>query len=298
MSEYGIQPTGYVRKPIAVILAELEAAMITEFGPGVIQTSQSPFGQLNGLIADLVAEIDERNLDLYQSIDPDQAEGNRLDILSRLRLINRGDSDDVELRKAITNDGQARVDIQDLSHAVKGLNGVTYAQVFVNETGEIDSNNLETGTVAVAVIGGSDIEIALAIRKYVVPGVNTYGNTRIESQIDGFCRSFSIIRPFEIDINLSVQVKTSKDKFGCPAPSTTSIKETLIEKWNEQRINGLDVSFYNVRSIIESFYGNVEVHSIIGERDEQEYLSNETVPIAFIEIAKFLENNITVSFVS
>ena len=57
MTDYGVQSTGYVRKPLSVILSEIEASMTTEFGPGVIQTSQSPFGQLNGLMADLVAEV-------------------------------------------------------------------------------------------------------------------------------------------------------------------------------------------------------------------------------------------------
>lgn len=66
MADFGVVPEGYVRKPISIILAEIEAAMATEFGPGVIQTSQSPLGQLNGLMADLIAEIEERNLDVYR----------------------------------------------------------------------------------------------------------------------------------------------------------------------------------------------------------------------------------------
>lgn len=295
MSEYGIQPTGYVRKPLAVILAELEAAMITEFGPGVIQTSQSPFGQLNGLAADLVAEIDEANLDLYQSYDPDQAEGVRLDILARLRLINRGDSNDVSLRQAITNDGQARVDVQDLTRAIRGLEGVTYAQVFVNETGEITNYGLERGSISIAVIGGSESEIAQAIRKYIVPGINTYGNTPVTSIIDGFCRQFSIIRPIQIPVTLRVELRASSDKFGCPPPSLQSVKEFLLEEWSELRVNGQDVSFYAVRSIIESQFSNMEVAVIRGERDEIEYADNQNVPIAFIEMAELTEDNLTVA---
>ena len=200
MSEYGVQPTGYVRKPIAVILSELEAAMITEFGPGVIQTPQSPFGQLNGLMADLVAEIDERNLDLYQSYDPDQAEGTRLEILGRLRLLDRGLETDSSFRKSITNEGQSRVDVQDLARAVKGLDGVTYSQVFVNETGEVTNYGLDRGTVAVAVIGGEDSDIVATMRKYIVPGINSYGNTQVSTTIDGYCRTLSFIRPVEIPV--------------------------------------------------------------------------------------------------
>ena len=295
MTDYGIQPTGYVRKPIQVILSELESAMVTEFGPGIIQTPQSPLGQLNGLMADLLAEVDERNLELYQSYDPDQAEGNRLDILYRLRLGNRGDASDIEVRKAITNDGQARVDIQDLSLAIDGLDGVTYAQVFVNETGEITNYGLERGSVSIAVIGGNDSEIAQQIRKYIVPGINTYGNTPVTSVIDGYCRQFSIIRPIQIPVTLRVEVRTVSDKYGCPPPSLQSVKSHLLDEWAKQRINGQDITFYSIRAIIEQQFSNVEVVTIIGERDDIEYSQNQDVPIAFIEMAELTDTNLTVA---
>lgn len=298
MTDYGVQSTGYIRKPIAVILAELEAAMITEFGPGVIQTPQSPFGQLNGLMADLLAEIDERNLEIYQSYDPDQAEGTRLDILGQLRLISRGTDSDSEFRKAMTNDGQARVDVQDLVRAVRGIDGVTFAQVFVNETGETTNYGLERGSVAVSVIGGDDQEISDVMRKYVVPGVNTYGNTYVTSNVDGYCRSMSIIRPVEIPVNLTVNIKITNDSFGCPPPSVSVINNALILAWGDLRVNGKDVSFYTVRSIIEKQFSNVEVVSIQGERDGIMYSFNETITIGFLEIGQLTVNNTTITVVS
>lgn len=284
MSDYGVKSTGYVRKPLAVILAELQSAMITEFGPGVIQTPQSPFGQLNGLMADLIAEIDERNLDIYQSVDPDQAEGNRLDVLGRIRDVYRGDNDDVAYRQKITNKGYARIDVQDLQQALTGLDGVTYAKVFVNETGEITNYGLSTGSISTVVIGGSDEEIAEVMRKYVVPGVNTYGNVYVTSTIDGYCRSMSIIRPIDILVNLTVTVRTTLDTFSCPAPSLLTVRELLVDNWNANRINGQDISNYAVRSIIESAYSNIEVISIVGSRDGESFGNNQTIPIAFTEI--------------
>jgi len=284
VTNYGVQPTGYVRKPISVILAELEAAMITEFGPGVLQTSQTPLGQLNGLMADLLAEIDERNLDLYQSYDPDQAENTRLDTLARLRLVSRGGLSDPQLRQAITNQGQARVDIQDLNQALSGIAGVTYVKVFVNETGEIDPE-LDSGLVSIAVLGGDDQEIADAIRRYIVPGVTTYGNTYITSQIDGFCRSVSVIRPINIIVNLDVAVQMKRDRFGCPPPSQAAIKQLIETGWDTDKINGLDPSFYTIRAIVERALTNVEVISVQGSRDGITYGVNEPVPINFIEMA-------------
>lgn len=295
MTEYGVQPTGYVRKPIAVILAEIEALMITEFGPGVVQTSQSPFGQLNGLVADLISEIDERNLEIYQSYDPDQAEGNRLDILGRLRLIDRNNETDAELRKSITNEGQSRVDIQDLSRAIKGLEGVTFVQVFVNETGEVTDFGLESGTISVAVIGGEDSEIAATMRKFVVPGINTYGNTYITSDVEGLCRSSAIIRPVDVPVSLTINAKSVPDKFGCPPPSPTAISETVADGWSESRINGLDPSFYSIRTIIENQFSNIEVIDVNGERDGESFGVNLPVLIGFIEIASIESSNVTVN---
>lgn len=297
MTEFGIQPTGYVRKPLATILAEIEAAMITEFGPGVIQTPQSPFGQLNGLVADLVAEIDERNLDIYQSYDPDQAEGTRLDILGRLRLISRGDDNDADFRKAITNDGYARVDIQDLNRAIAGLDGVTYTQVFVNETGEATDYGLERGSVAVAVVGGDEAEIVDTMRNFIVPGIDTYGNRQVTSSIDGFCRSLNIIRPVDITVDLNVQITITEDRFGCPAPSIISIKQILIDEWENQKINGQDVSFYTIRKIIESKFSNVQVVTVTGARDSIQYVENQPVPIAFMEFGKLTDASLTMGIV-
>ena len=285
MSSYGVQPTGYVRKPLSVILAELEAAMVTEFGPGVVQTPQSPLGQLNGLMADLLAEIDERNLDLYQSYDPDQAEGARLAILARLRLISRGALSDGDLRQAITNSGQGRIDTQDLARALSSISGVTYSQVFVNDSGETENPELERGFVAVAVIGGDDEAIAQTLRKFIVPGVSTYGNTYVTSNVDGFCRSMSIIRPVDVEVNVNLVVRLRRDQANCPPPSTEAIRMALEEGWLAARRNGMDVSAYSLRTIVEGTFSNVEVVSFTGERDSIENATNEPVLIGFTEIA-------------
>jgi hypothetical protein len=285
MTDYGVQPTGYVAKPLSVILAELEAAMITQFGPGVIQTPQSPLGQLNGLTADLVAEIEERNLDIYQSYDPDQSEGSRLDILARIRLINRGGMSDQDLRRALTNEGEGRIDIQDISRAVAGIDGVTYSRVLINDTGEFKPDGVSGGIVSLAVIGGEDQDIASVLRQYVVPGVDTFGNTQVSTEVDGFCRSVSIIRPVDVEVDLTVKVRRINDGRGCPPPSLFSLASFLANAWLISRDNGTDVSFYSIRSLIEAEYGNVEVTSINASRDGIAQPDNQPAEISLFEIA-------------
>lgn len=294
MTDYGISPTGFVRKPLTIILAELEAALITEFGPGVVQTSQSPLGQINGIFSEAAAKHWELAEDIYQSLDPDQAEGVRLDILGRIRRIGRavGEGDDA-FRRAITNAGQARIDLQDISRAIAALDGVTYSHVWVNDTGAIDGNLMPPGSICIAVTGGGDDAIAATIRKYVVPGVSMYGLTSIESLIDGFCRTFRILRPIEVPVELNVVVRTFKDSMGCPPPSATAIRTTLVN--GLYLLNGDDVTFYRIRSVIESAFSNVEVVSINGKRDGISQANNTDVVIGFIERASIATEDVSIT---
>lgn len=294
MADYGVQPTGFVRKPLGIILSEIENQMVSQFGVGVIQTSQSPLGQWNGTAANLIAILWEMCEDIYQSYDPDQAEGTRLDTLGRLRLLTRGlDEGDAEFRRAITNAGRARVDLQDLARAIRGLDGVTYSQVFVNDSNMVDSNAMAPNTVAVAVIGGDDDEIGSTMRTYIVPGISTSGNVTISTEIDGYCRSLQVIRPIPVPVKLTVTVRTMKDNFGCPAPSAAALRSAIVETIS--LINGEDITWFKIRSLIEGMFPNVEVVSIRGERDDNPFEANAPIPIAFIEIATLALEDITIT---
>lgn len=296
MTVYGVQPTGYVRKPLSTILSEIEAQMVTEFGPGVIQTSQSPLGQINGLMADLISEVWELAEAVYQENDPDQAEGVNLEILGRLRLLNRGAEDDAAFRRSITNQGRARIDLQDIARAVASIPGVIYSQVFSNDTATIDQNGLSPASVAVAVIGGDDDEIASTVRLYVVPGINTYGNVFVSTSIDGFCRTIGLVRPIIVPVTLVINVAVSKDQFGCPPPSPSAIKAALISNWEDTNVNGKDVTNFTVRSLIESRYPNVQVITMTASRDGLPASSQSD--IAFIEMSQLSPDNVTVNVVA
>lgn len=294
MTDYGVQPTGYVRKPLSVILAEVEAALMTEFGPNLVQTPQSPMGQINGIFAEAVAKLWELNEDVYQSVDPAQAEGIRLDTLASIRLMNRAVGEqDTSFRQAITNQGQARIDLQDITRAITQIDGVTYCHVWVNDSGEFDENGMPAGSICIAVTGGDGDEIAEAIRRYVVPGVTIFGSTVVESVIDGYCRSFRILRPIPIPVTLSITVHTFRDALGCPPPAPSAIKAALLA--NLFLLNGDDISFYRIRSIIESTFSNVEVVSIVGSRDGIPSGVNQPVDIAFIERAVLTSETVTVT---
>lgn len=290
---YGVVPTGFARKPLAVILAEVEAQLITEFGPDLVQTAASPMGQINGLFADMLAELWEFAEDVYQSYDPNQAEGSRLDILGNIRLLRRvsGESD-AQYRRSITNDGLARLSYADFTRALKNTNGVTFAQVFVNEGYEINENSMPPNTIAAAVLGGDDTELAYTINKYATPGISMHGNTAIDTNIDGYCRTIRMVRPFEIATRLVVRVNISKVSQGCPAPSPNAMAAALLAHLTDpvtRPINGQTIDAYVIRRFLESTFENVEYISLSGWRLSQPDVSHAKLTYDFFEIADVVD---------
>lgn len=238
---------------------------------------------MNAIFAEALAKIEEANLDIYQSYDPDQAAGNRLQTLARIRLISRADGETEEsFRRAITNEGQARIDVQDIARAVAAIDGVTYSHIFVNDDDSPDENGMPGGSVCVAVSGGDDDTIGQAIRTYIAPGIKVYGNTTVSSVIEGYCRSFRVLRPIDVPVRVNVYVRIRKDVMGCPPPSTTAIRDALIN--NLYLLNGDDITTYRIR-ILESLFANVEVVRFNGSRDDIPQNDDDPVVIGFIERA-------------
>jgi hypothetical protein len=294
-----VTPQGFARKTLAEILAEVEAANIQTFGPGVIQSAQSPLGQLNGLFANLIAQEWELAEDTYQSYDPDQAGGIRLEMLGRLRLLERaGDETDVSFRQAITNAGRARIDLQDLARAVQGISGVTYTQVFVNDADVVDANGIASHSVVVAVLGGDEGTLAHTIRDYVVPGIGTHGNVRVDTNIEGFCRSIWILRPTPVEVWLDVEVEVENDRNGCPPPAPAAIAVALAQdlSGDGQPINGADVDEHMIRVPLAIRHPNVRVMGVNAGRLGG-VLAPAPLPIAFNEIAVFSASRIIVTVV-
>jgi hypothetical protein len=299
MTDYGVVPTGFNRKSFNTILREIENSMITEFGGNVVMTPQSPFGQINGLFAMTTTILWEFAEDIYQSYDVDQAEGTRLNILAKIRLMERmiGESD-ADFRKAITNQGRARIDVQDLTRAVTNVDGVWYCHVWVNDTTEIDqSTGLPGGSLCVAVLGGDDAEIGLAIRRFVAPGISLYGNTYIVTVAEGYCRTLVILRPSVVPIELIVYVQVRRDVYGCPPPSLPSMRDALVDALapggSHQLLNGDDITHYRIRSVVESLFPNVEVIGIAAAREEDEgEPQSGGLPIAFMELATVDAENV------
>jgi uncharacterized phage protein gp47/JayE len=72
---YGITAEGFNKKPLAVCLEEIETNLREEFGDEIDLTSESPFGQLAGIMAEREADLWDHMEDVYNSQYPDTATG-------------------------------------------------------------------------------------------------------------------------------------------------------------------------------------------------------------------------------
>lgn len=299
MADYGVTPTGFVRKPLPVILAEIEAKVVETFGVGVIQTPESPFGQLNGLFSSLATTFWEINEDTYQSYDVDQAEGIRLEQLGRMRLLGRIEGElDPAYRAAITNADRARLDIADIERAAASASGVTWCKAFV--TGRCSTiQGMPSRAIAVAVIGGEDDDIAVAVRPYVVPGIDLYGNTQVDLIVDGYCRSYELVRPAMIALGLQLHVRFTADRLGCPPPSATAVSETIAAAFTgpSRPENGRDVTLHLLRTILAAAYPNVEIVSATATLLPDGLPVPLPYMIRFLEMATVDPDNVTVTVV-
>jgi hypothetical protein len=294
---YGATPQGFARKPLAQILADIEDKARLVFGSGVIQTPESPLGQLNGLMASIIATSWEVAEDAYQSYDPDQSDGVRLDQLARIRLLERGIGEsDIDLRAAVTNAGRARIDLADIYRAVKNVDGVSFVNVVVNDRSTTDATGIDPHSICVCVVGGTDAEVAAAIRPYIVPGIGTFGNTLVSVNVDGFCRPIMLTRPTVFRLGLVITVKESADRMGCPPPDLASLRQAISDQINGPLAlkNGEAMTMHKVRMAASCNFPNIEVLSASATLPPDEALIPLPVAATFDQIFSVSASDITV----
>lgn len=260
---FGVVPTGYSRKTALDFLADLEAKMVAVFGQDVVQDNRSPLGQLNGLMADILAEADERIEDTYQSFDVDQADGPRLDMVAKLRRLERnaGESDG-DFRLRITNEAVADIRLTANVNRLKALPGVTWASAIENATDATSALGMPAHSVAYAVIGGDDEEVGLQVYQLSVPGILLYGNTEIPVVADGYCQTVSLIRPVDVPIRVEVDIKHVPDSSNCAPPAASTITQFLIDAFAVDGYRNGDVVKAEQIEVEVARYGDIKVQEV------------------------------------
>lgn len=303
MSVYGVKPSGFVRKPLKDILRTIELEMVQVFGEGVIQTSESPLGQINGIMADEINRIWEEFEQVYQSFDPDQAEGTRLTSIAKLRLLPREAFTDIELRKLINNEGINKFNLNDIKQSLMVVPGITYLEAFLNDDGDLNgigpSGGMALGDVCFAIIGGDDSAIADQLVKTMPIGSNSFGDTTINSTpASSVSQSFKILRVQETRVELSLQLRLKDDKYELYQPDIQQVIEGFVQSWAEQRINGRDVDSFSIRRLIECRYPNIELVQFTATVDGgSAQAAGAPVAIDFENIAGIIADDVTAVFV-
>lgn len=266
----GVTPLGFERKSLAEILADVEAAASGAFGPALIQTAESPQGQLNGIFANIAAQTWEMAEDVYQSLDPDQAEGPRLDMLARLRgLVRPAGEDDATFARRITNRDRPDIHLRPAIEAVEAVAGVGCVRVWVNDTGTVDANGIPGHSICFAVTGGDDAEVGAAIHDWTVAGIGLYGNTTVTvPDASGICRTLAFLRPAPRPVSLNVTIASRPpDGRGCAAPTVDEVRDAIVAGLSCAAAgglgNGADVTESRVRQALSVLPG-AEVLTVAG----------------------------------
>lgn len=82
--QYGLTPTGFVRKPLQVIKAEIEASWRAAFGSSIDVSPSTPDGQIIGIFAEREALVWELAEIVAGMMDPDKASDRLLEVLCLL----------------------------------------------------------------------------------------------------------------------------------------------------------------------------------------------------------------------
>lgn len=297
---YGVVPTGFARKPMDVIIAELETSVRIVFGQEILLDAVTPLGQYVGLAGLINSQHWEISEDVYQSLDPDQSEGRRLDIIGRVRGVVRPDGEpDDEYRRRITNFNRANLHLRALLDAVAEVEGVQYVRVWENASDVTDANGIPAHSLTVAVIGGHDALVGLAIYSETVAGIGLGGNTIVEiADAGGHCRSIRILRLTQVPIKIEIDVRVRSFQ-GCVAPDLAAIVAKLQEQLGFNAdfglVNGEDVTQQRIIGAVTQLPG-LEVDEVRMTREEppEDIPTAETIPILFDEIAVIGE--VTVNF--
>lgn len=102
---YGLLPEGFETKPLAAILADIEAAELAGISPSLDVQPTALLGILNGVMAAAISETWELLAALYNGMDPDGAVDDQLTSLSLITGTLRDDATKTQVTVTLDLDG-------------------------------------------------------------------------------------------------------------------------------------------------------------------------------------------------
>ena len=155
------------------------------FGVDAELSESVPDYQLLSVFAKALDDVSALVLQAYNSRNPMYAAGQALDLLRPQYGLTRaaGETDAsvrARIRQALAGRGNGTADV--LQAALKQIDDVEEAKVYVNETNTTSSIGIPVHNLGVVVRGGSDEEIAQAIFDKKAPGVGAWGDITVNVQ--------------------------------------------------------------------------------------------------------------------
>ena len=126
--------------------------------------------------------------------------------------------------------------IESIKAALLDVDGVTVANVYENNTNEVDSDGRPPHSIEAVVAGGSPDDIGKAIWMHKAGGIDTFGSQSVSiNDSQGVSHTMNFNRPLEVPLSLSVTVTSNAEH------SLSSASENLIKKAAVAHAAGLEV---------------------------------------------------------
>ncbi len=164
-------------------LEDLCEAYRNIFGVEAELSEAVPDYQLLSVFAKALDDVSALVLQAYNSRNPMYAAGQALDLLLPQYGLTRaaGETDAsvrARIRNALSGRGMGTADA--LAAALKALDGVSDARVCVNDGNAADASGIPPHSLAAAVRGGEDGDIARTVWNRKAPGIGTWGSITVD----------------------------------------------------------------------------------------------------------------------
>lgn len=177
MTDYGVTPTGFVKKPLSVILEEMAAYQRATIDPNWNTEADTLAGQYNGIFADQVAQLWEVLEAEYYALSRD-ADANALDIIGSLTgtprrgatkstvtlTLNLNASITVPAGSIVSVNGDPSIRVVTLADAVRGGSpGTVDVDAEAETAGSVHANPGTLTVIATPVVGWNSVTNAGAL---------------------------------------------------------------------------------------------------------------------------------------